>query len=105
MMVSSLLLYIKLDANNSMHRRFLPKILLQAFLWCSMLAKPFSGWLVSVFRMLFGVIVGKLLCRQLEIVIRTSPVLGIGWNYLHWLTPLAGALGEAAKIFQLKIFC
>lgn len=85
-----------------MHLRFLPKMLLQAFLWCSMLAKHISGWLVSVCRMSFGVIVGKLLCRQLEVVILTShitSIVGFDWSYLHWLTPLAGALGKAARFF------
>lgn len=85
-----------------MHSKFLPNVLQQAFRQCSMLTRTLSGWLFSVLRLLFSILVGKLCCQQLEMVILKSPILGIDWSFLHWLNPLAGALGKATKISKSK---
>lgn len=51
---------------------------------------PFSSW-----RFLFAIMVGYLWAQLLLLAIPQEEFAGMSWTFLHWLVPLAGALGNS----------
>lgn len=56
----------------------------------------------STSRFLLGIMVGFLWSQLILLAIPQESFGGIDWSYLHWLTPLGGALGKTNSVASVQ---